>query len=166
MFWWFFIGYNRLRIPMKTDIQRPYPFQTTGKSPNFPLGKGVRQQVKRAGGRPFEPQLAPPSIFSVSLPGFHLQVSALRKMMCKWSSSRLNLCLCFGFFAYFFAGAAVSGEVTSDDQYGLVKFFQRALSSPPDVQYFLGSAHELQKRPDLSIPPGSRPRPLATTWVE
>ena len=45
----FFIGYHRSCLPALMDRQRPSPLQTRCKSPNSPMRKGVRLQIKQIG---------------------------------------------------------------------------------------------------------------------
>ena len=58
----FFIGYHRSCLPALMDRQRPSPLQTRCKSPNSPMRKGVRLQIKRAGGRALSLSSRPPAV--------------------------------------------------------------------------------------------------------
>jgi nucleoside-diphosphate-sugar epimerase len=70
MFRCFFIGHNRPRLPYSMDAQRPSLFQTPGKSRIFPMGRGVRRQIKRAGGRASSLSSRPPCGQTKKTPDF------------------------------------------------------------------------------------------------
>jgi hypothetical protein len=62
MFRCFFIGHNRPRLSWPMNAQRPVPFQTPGNSRIFPMRRGVRLQIKRAGGRAPSLSSRPPAV--------------------------------------------------------------------------------------------------------